>query len=168
MLEQGMPKNPLVRIRASGKNRICVSPSDPQPDPLNLTLLKNDIFDRWSSTSLIDVFKEADLRIGFSDVFHSTASREVLDRATLQRRLLLCLYGMGTNTGLKRVLSGEQDISYKELLHVRQRFVRKIALREAIAKVAAATFAIRQPAIWGEGSTPAHLTRRNSALMTRT
>jgi TnpA family transposase len=153
MLDQGMPKNPLVKIRSSGKNRICVSPSDPQPDPLNLTLLKNDIFNRWSSTSLIDVFKEADLRIDFSNVFHSTASREVLDRATLQRRLLLCLYGMGTNTGLKRVLSGEQDISYKELLYVKQRFVRKSALREAIAKVADATFAIRQPAIWGEGST---------------
>ena len=153
MLDQGMPKNPLVKIRSSGKNRICVSPSDPQPDPLNLTLLKNDIFNRWSSTSLIDVFKEADLRIGFSDVFNSTSTREVLDRATLQRRLLLCLYGMGTNTGLKRVLSGEQDISYKELLYVRQRFVRKSALREAIAKVADATFAIRQPEIWGEGST---------------
>jgi TnpA family transposase len=31
--------------------------------------------------------------------------------------------------------------------------VRKSALREAIAKVANATFAIRQPAIWGDGST---------------
>jgi TnpA family transposase len=153
MLNQGMPNNPMVKIRTNGKNRICVSPSDPQPDPLNITLLKNDIFNRWSATSLIDVFKEADLRIGFSELFHSTAVREVLDRSTLQRRLLLCLYGMGTNTGLKRVLSGVQDISYKELLYVRQRFVRKSALREAIAKVANATFAIRQPEIWGEGST---------------
>lgn len=152
MLNQGMTNNPMVKIRSNGKNRICVSPSDPQPDPLNITLLKNDIFNRWSATSLIDVFKEADLRIGFSELFHSTAVREVLDRATLQRRLLLCLYGMGTNTGLKRVLSGEQGTSYKELLYVRQRFVRKSALREAIAKVANATFAIRQPEIWGEGS----------------
>jgi len=153
MLNQGLPNNPMVKIRSNGKNRICISPSDPQPDPLNITLLKNDIFNRWSATSLIDVFKEADLRIGFSGLFHTTAVREVLDRLTLQRRLLLCLYGMGTNTGLKRVLSGEQDTSYKELLYVRQRFVRKSALREAIAKVANATFAIRQPEIWGEGST---------------
>ncbi|MEE8303577.1 MAG: hypothetical protein V3S24_14210 [Candidatus Tectomicrobia bacterium] len=27
----------------------------------------------------------------------------MLDRETLQHRLLLCLYGLGTNTGLKRM-----------------------------------------------------------------
>jgi len=153
MLNEGMPNNPMVKIRKKGNNRICVSPSPPQSDPQNITKLKYDIFDRWSATSLIDVFKEADIRIGFSELFHTTAVREVLDRATLQRRLLLCLYGMGTNTGLKRVLSGEQDTSYKEILYVRQRFIRKSTLREAIAKVANATFAIRQPEIWGDGST---------------
>jgi len=47
----------------------------------------------------------------------------------------------------------ENDISYRELLYVRQRFIRKSALREAISKVVDATFAIRQSNIWGEGST---------------
>ena len=36
---------------------------------------------------------------------------------------------------------------------MRQRFITRTALRDAIAQVVNATFAIRQPAIWGEGST---------------
>ena len=43
---------------------------------------------------------------------HATSSgasspREVLDREELQKRLLLCLYGLGTNTGLKRVSASD-------------------------------------------------------------
>lgn len=152
-LNQGMPKNKKVKLRPSGKNRIVLSPLEPQPEPVNLGKLKSELFTRWHSTSLLDVLKEADLRIGFTDAFHSVASREVLDRTVLQRRLLLCLYGLGTNTGLKRLFPVETGISYRELLYVRQRFIRKSALREAIAKVVNATFKIRQPSIWGEGST---------------
>jgi TnpA family transposase len=152
-LNRGMPKNSSVRVRTKGEKRIVVTPLDAQPGPPNLHHLKAEIFTRWSSTSLLDVLKEADLRVGFSEAFHSIAGREVLDRTTLQRRLLLCLYGLGTNTGLKRVATAEQGVSYKELLYVRQRFITKTALRDAIAQVVNATFAIRQPAIWGEGST---------------
>ena len=49
---------------------------------------------------MLDILKEADLRIGFTECFKSAATREVLERTTLQKRLLLCLYGLGTNTGL--------------------------------------------------------------------
>lgn len=152
-LNQGLPKNSRVTLRPTGKNRICLTPLGAQPDPPNLQRVKAEIFKRWSSTGLLDVFKEADLRIGFSDAFHSAGTREVVDRATLQRRLLLCLYGLGTNTGLKRVLTDEHATTYKELRYVRERFVRKDALRDAIARVVNATFAVRQTAIWGNGST---------------
>jgi hypothetical protein len=40
-------------------------------------------------------------------------------------RLLLCLYGLGTNTGLKRVSSGAGAESYPDLVYVRRRFIRK-------------------------------------------
>ncbi|AKK24951.1 Tn3 family transposase [Pandoraea oxalativorans] len=152
-LNQGLPKNSRVTLRPTGKNRICLTPLDAQPDPPNLQRVKAEIFKRWASTGLLDVFKEADLRIGFSDAFHSASTREVVDRATLQRRLLLCLYGLGTNTGLKRVLTDEHATTYKEIRYVRERFVRKDALRDAIARVVNATFAVRQTAIWGNGST---------------
>jgi hypothetical protein len=74
-------------------------------------------------TNLLDVLQEADLRIGFTQGFKSLASREILDRTTLQQRLLLCLYGLGTNAGLKRMVSGETALSYRELLYVRRRFM---------------------------------------------
>lgn len=60
------------------------------------------------------------------------ADREILDRQSLQQRLQLYLYGMVTNTGLKRVSGGLYGISYKEFLNMRHRFVHKAALRNAI------------------------------------
>ncbi len=104
-------------------------------------------------TSLLDVLKEADLRIGFTDALKSLASREALDHVTLQHRLLLCLYGLGTNTGLKRMVSSNRDVTYPELLYIRRRFIEKSALREAIRRVVNATFAVRVSHIWGEGTT---------------
>ena len=40
-------------------------------------------------TSLLDMLKEADLRIRFTDVFRSVTPRESLDRDLLHERLLL-------------------------------------------------------------------------------
>ena len=76
-----------------------------------------------------------------------------MDRATLQKRLLLSFYGLGTNTGLKRVSASDREVTYSELLHVRRRFIHKDALRLAIARVVNAIFRVRQPEIWGEGTT---------------
>ncbi|CAQ84862.1 transposase [Photorhabdus asymbiotica] len=66
---------------------------------------------------------------------------------------MLCLYGMGTNTGLKWVSGRRYGISYKELLNVRRRFIHKAALRNAIGQVTNAIFTARNPSIWGEGTT---------------
>jgi hypothetical protein len=41
----------------------------------------------------------------------------------LQERLLLCLNGIGTNTGLKRMAAGQDDVTYRDLLYVRRRFL---------------------------------------------
>ena len=81
---------------------ISLTPLTAQPEPQNLRRLKGEITKRWGVTSLLDILKEADLRINFTQHFKSAATREVLDREILQKRLLLCLYGLGTNTGLKR------------------------------------------------------------------
>ena len=71
----------------------------------------------------------------------------------MQKRVLLCLYGLGTNTGLKRVSSGTGAESYSDLVYVRRRFIRKEPFREAIAKVVNAVFRVRLPHIWGEATT---------------
>jgi len=151
--DANLPTNPKVRLRTYGKNRIVVTPLEPQAEPIQLNRLQAEIGRRWPMTSLLDVLKETELRVGFSDVFKSLGTREVLDRETLQHRLLLCLYGLGTNTGLKRMVSSNHDLTSRKLLYTRHRFLEKNALREAIRRVVNATLAVRLTHIWGEGTT---------------
>jgi hypothetical protein len=68
-----------------------LSPLAAQPEPINLVRLKSQLLQRWPMTSLLDMLKETDLRVAFSQVFKSATGRESLDPATLQKRLLLCL-----------------------------------------------------------------------------
>src|SRR5262249_48311783 len=152
-LNAALPTNPSVTLRPQGKNRIRLTPLAPLPAPQHLERLKVEVLRRWPMTSLLDVLKETDLRVGFTNTFRSLASRRILDRATLQPRRVLCLYGRGTNAGLKRMLAGDTTLSYRELLYVRRRFIHQTALRAAIAHVVNAPLAVRRPDIWGEGTT---------------
>jgi TnpA family transposase len=152
-LNKSIPDNKQVRLLANSKNHICLSPLAEQTEPMNINRLKGQIQATWPMTSLLDILKEADLRIGFTECFKTQRSDERLNRDELQKRLLLCLYGLGTNTGLKRVSAGRHGVGYKELLHVRKSYIYKSALREAINKVVNAIFEIRNPGLWGEGTT---------------
>lgn len=152
-LNEGIPKNPKVRITDKGKGWISVSPLEPQAEPVNLIRIKGEITRRWPMTSLLDILKETDLRISFTEMFKTVAHREILDRDTLQKRLILSLYGLGTNTGLKRVSAGDHGESYKDLLYVRRKFIHKDNLRNAISEVVNAIFKVRMQEIWGEGTT---------------
>jgi TnpA family transposase len=155
MLDRTLPANPDVRIvqRSNGKSAIRLSPLTALPDPPNLIRLKLELGRRWPDTSLLDMLNEVDLRIRFTHQFVTAGVREHLDRALLQKRLLLCLYALGTNTGLKRMSGGAQGESHKDLLYVSRRFLHRDALRNAIAQVANAIFQARLPHIWGEATT---------------
>jgi TnpA family transposase len=111
------------------------------------------MLERWPMTSLLDVFKEADLRIRFTDAFRSATAWENMDREIIQERLLLALYGLGSNAGIKRMNAGQQRTNYKDLLYVRRRYITKDQLRAAIREVVNATLRVRSPEIWGEGTT---------------
>ncbi len=152
-LDAGMPTNPGVKILQRPKGWIQVSKLDRLPDPLNLAQLKMEVTQRWPMTSLLDVLKETDLRVGFTQHFTGTGTRSVLDSDTLQRRLLLCLFGLGTNAGLKRVCTTLPGESAQDLVYIRRRYLHPDALRNAIAEVVNAIFRVRAPAIWGEGTT---------------
>jgi TnpA family transposase len=152
-LDRSVPRDPSVRILERAGGWISLSPLEAQPEPPNLVRLHTDIARRWPMTSLLDILKETDLRVGFTDCLTTVASHERLDRATIQKRLLLCLYGLGTNTGIKRIAAGDHGEAYADLRYVRRRFIRREQLRAAITKVTNATLAIRQPHIWGEGTT---------------
>jgi hypothetical protein len=92
--------NPKVRFSQIGK--IIVSPLKAEPTPPNLESLNEEVERRWSMTKLLDCLKETELRTGFTRCFKSVATREVMDRKTIQRRLLICFNALGTNMGLKR------------------------------------------------------------------
>ena len=148
-----MPNNQYVRLRNTDKNRICITPLDKQPDPPNINRMKGEVQVQWPSTSLLDMLKEADIQIGFTDCFETSRSSERIGRQELQKRLILGLYGIGTNAGLKRVSAGNHGITYKELLRTKQVYINKNSLRNAIAMVVNATFAARDIALWEEGTT---------------
>ena len=152
-LDREIPGNPQVEILPKAGGWIKLSPLDPQPEPANLVALKTEIARRWPMTSLLDVLKETDLRVGFTRYFRSPTPWEALDRDTLQYRLLLALYGLGTGAGLKRVPLGNPGVSYRDLLYVRRRFITKEAVRQAIAAVVNRIFEVRLLQIWGEGTT---------------
>jgi len=102
---------------------------------------------------LLDILKEADLRIGFTGEFTPVGTREALDRDVLRQRLLLAIYAYGTNTGLRRIAQGEHGHSEDDLRYARSRYMNVDAGRRAAARIANATFAARQTAIWGQGTT---------------
>src|SRR3546814_14014368 len=56
-------------------------------------------------------------------------------------------------TLFRSVAGATPDVSYEELLHVHRRFIHAPALREACARVANATLAIRNAAVWGDAGT---------------
>ena len=152
-LDGGLKKNPDVRIGPKGGGWITLTPLDAQPDPPNLTAFKAELNATWPMTSLLDMVKEADLRLGFTDVLKSPTAYEMLERSVLQPRLLLCLHGIGTNAGLQRMAGLESGVTAKDLSYVRRRYISVDTLRRAIAIVADGTLKARNPAIWGSGTT---------------
>ena len=155
ILEGGMPRNRRVRIeRKRGKDGwITVTPFDPLPEAPNLTAVKAETVATWPMTSLLDMLKEADLRLNFTDALKSATAYETLDRSVLRPRFLLCFHGLGTNAGFQRMAGLHSGTTAKDLAYVRRRYVTVDALRQAIAIVTNGTLRARNPAIWGEGTT---------------
>ena len=137
-------------VKITPKGKIKLTPLKPQATPPNLEKLGDELEDRWPQTTILDIFKEAELRIGFTEEFHSLATREVLDRETIQKRLLLVLHVLGTNTGIKRARA---DQKYADLRYIMRRFITRDAARNAIRRVVNEIFRIRHANIWGEGTT---------------
>ncbi|MBH8605847.1 Tn3 family transposase [Thermoactinomyces sp. CICC 10522] len=152
-LDRGLRQNQKVRILSKGSGWISVTPLDAQPEPKHITMIKAEIMKKWPMTSLLDILKETDLQINFTEQFKTLGNREVLDRETIRKSLILCLYGLGTNTGLKRVSAGDHGENYKDLLYIRRKFIHKENLRQAISQVVNAILHYRIQDIWGEGTT---------------
>lgn len=73
-LDAGLTKNPAVRLTTKkGGGWITLTPLDAQPDPPNMAALKAELNATWPMTSLLDMVKETDLRLGFTEVLKSPA-----------------------------------------------------------------------------------------------
>lgn len=77
-LDAGLPTNSLVRIGQKRAGWITVTPLDAQSDPPNLTTLKAEVAATWPMTSLLDMVKEADLRLHFTEALKSPTAYETL------------------------------------------------------------------------------------------
>ncbi|MDA1256134.1 MAG: Tn3 family transposase [Proteobacteria bacterium] len=146
-------QNDKVKIIDKKGSHIKITPLDAQSPPVYLDKLQREINRRWSTINLLDILKEADLRIDFTKQFHSVANREILDGDLLQKRLLLCLYALGSNTGLKRISAANDDATHSDLNYVKRRFINEDNVKAAIIDVVNEIIAIRDPDIWGESTT---------------
>lgn len=153
-LNTNIPNNNLVKIKAStvGKN-IVVTPYEAQKAPANIDRLQDEIIKRWSSINLIDILKECDLLINFTEQMETVACNSKIDPTELRKRLLLCLYGIGSNTGLKRISIANGDVSCGDLRYTKKRFLNKTNVRNAIRSVVNKVLDVRDEEIWGEATT---------------
>ena len=154
-----------------GEPWISVPKLDRVPEAQNLRRIKDAVQERWGTIDLLDVLKDVDFLTGFTSEFSSVASRETLTETTLQRRLLLCLFALGTNMGIKGIVAtGEHGETEAALRHIRRHHITRDNLRAAISKLVSATFETRNTELWGEGTACASDSKRfgswESNLMT--
>lgn len=136
-----------------GEPWITVPKLEPLTEPTGLAALKDEVARRWGVLDLLDVLKNADFLTGFTQEFSSVAAYERIDRATLQRRLLLALFALGTNMGIRAIVAaGEHGETEAALQHVRRHFITVDILRAAVTKLVNATVAARDTAWWGRGT----------------
>ena len=162
-----------VKITArKGQPWITVPQLEKLPEPTNLAALKAEVRRRWGTIDLLDILKNTDFLTDFTDQFVSVATRENLPRDVLRRRLLLCLFALGTNMGIRQlVATGEHTEDEGALRRVRASHITRENLRRAIVTVVNATFTARDPRWWGKATTTASDSKRfgswDSNLMTQ-
>ncbi len=155
LLDEALPTLDWLTISERNGGAIKLTPLDMAPEPVGLRSLKAEVGRRWGTIQLLDILKEADLRIGFTSEAVPVGSRETLNRAVLQERILLVLYAYGTNAGIRHLAHGEHNHSEDDLRYVRRRYLSVEAARRMAIEIANATFAARDEHIWGNSTTVA-------------
>ena len=150
---KGLSDNKQVQILKKPLGHIKVAKLKEQAPAVVLEKIKSAVFKRWPNTSLLDILKETDLFVDLLGAFTPSGPKEGLDKDSLRKRLLLCILGYGTNTGLKNISTGNEECSYHELKHVKLRYFDPDNLREAIRRVVNQLFTIRSSQLWGTCTT---------------
>ncbi|TDC81041.1 hypothetical protein E1285_33550 [Actinomadura sp. 7K507] len=106
-LDEALPACDWLEVSDRAAGAIKLTPIDAAAEPRNLRRLKQAVQARWGTVPLIDMLKEAVLRTGCLQAVTSVAGRGRLPEHVLAERLLLAIYGYGTNTGIRAVAAGE-------------------------------------------------------------
>ena len=152
-LNETILANDKVILSDKKGGHIKISPSLPQKLPENLVDLHNEIIKRWGYINLIDAFQESNVRIGFTRHLETVGKYSNMDTDNLAMRLLLSLYAIGTNTGLKRISIANPDVNEADLHYVKRRCINQTNVKLAIREVINAVISIRDPAIFGTATT---------------
>ena len=139
--------------RKSNKSHIKLEKLRKQNEPQQLNKIKKEVTQKWSNTSLLDVLKEAEVLTDFINEFYYSGDKEILDKEIVKQRLLLAILGYGTNTGLKSVSAGSNNVSYSELQYIKDRYFDPDNIREAIRKMINYLLSIQVPEVWENCST---------------
>ena len=146
-LHEALPGLPFLEITDRGKQgAIKLTPLKAQPDPPNLNALKRDMRSRWGMVALIDMLKESILRTGCLEIVSDLARGARLSPETLAHRLMLAIYGYGTNIGIRGVAAGDHGHSEDDLRYVCRRLLTPELVRSLAIEIANTTFAARAPA----------------------
>jgi TnpA family transposase len=141
-------------ITKKGKPWILLTPFEKAQEPKVIHKIKDAILEKWGVINLLDILKEVDLRENFTDCFSTAGNRTILERETIRKRLLFSIFSIGTNTGLKRTAGASRSVvTFEDLRHIKNFFLNKDDLREAINLVINAIFKMRNPKIWRSVST---------------
>jgi TnpA family transposase len=115
--------------------------------------IKARVQQHYGMLDLLDILLEADRQVEFSRFFQTSGQRQVLGAEEIRRRLLLVLFRLGTNLGLRRFhAAAKPDCSYDDLRYFLSRFVRLEALSAANVALVNRILAKRNPGIWGPGT----------------
>jgi TnpA family transposase len=140
-------------VQSKNGGNIKLTPLSAQEEPANIIKLQQEISNEYSMIHLLDVLKECDLRINFISEFQTIGKISNIEFDELQKRLLLCIFAIGSNTGLKRLSLANDDINYSDLRYVKGRYINASNIRNAIGLVVNKVFEIRNPDIWGKATT---------------
>ena len=153
-LNSNIPNNDKVKIvQSKNSANIKLSPLSAQEEPPNIIKLQDEISKEYSMIHLLDVLKECDLRVNFVSELQTIGKISNIEFNDLQKRLLLCIFALGSNTGLKGISLANADISHSDLRYVKQRYINPANIRNAIRIVVNKVFEIRNPDIWGKATT---------------
>lgn len=151
-LNENIPNNKKVKIVERKSGAIVLSPSKPQSLPTNLQLAHQTINNKWPNTPLIEAVKEVALDLGLTKHFTSAGSYTSMPIDKLQRRVVLCVYALGSNVDLKSMATSNTGESYADLCCVKNRYINHDNVRAAIKSVVDGIDKIRDKKIWGDST----------------